>query len=616
MTLLLHVLMLFLLSGGTARDVEDFEKECRGFFANGESPTRFSGPPQYEQICQTLNGVVYYATYYDTINRILVYSAYKFEGIMGCKRKKNWFIEPQGSVDIKLCGEHQALNGDYEKSGFDKGHLAPVYQAQSQSCSDATFTLTNAAPQNPSFNSGQWRVLEENIAKALSEQYLPKKYSVYIVSGVTPGTSKLKNRVNVPSYFWTAYCCLDQNNRCQISRGFIGENKNITPQNTTVNDLKKELANLYKVTSFEVFDSSTVPPMKQKSKAFRINVTCSQFWFSFLCVLFLFYLPKQPCRQSSAMPLIRAGHPQGHAPVHNVGDEILIIHHLILFIMTLLLHVLMLFLLSGGSAEVVKDFEQKCGQFFAGGKSPTTFTGKPQYRQICQTLNGVVYYATYYDTINKIPVYSAYKFAGIMGCKRQNNWYIEPQLDENNAPSDMKLEKDVTIQGLGVRQALNSYYEGFGKDYHKGHLAPVYQAQSQSCASATFTLTNAAPQNSSFNSGQWRVLEENIAKYLSKQCLEKRYSVFIVTGVVPGPKNTQNDKMNMPSHFWTAFCCLDQNNICKISRGYIGENYNITPEEKTVNVLEAKLAELYNKVNPVVNTPPPEFKIFWLPCPA
>ncbi len=64
-------------------------------------------------------------------------------------------------VKIQGLGDHQALNGDYEKSGFHKGHLAPVYQAESQDCADATFTLTNAAPQNPSFNGGQWRVLEK-----------------------------------------------------------------------------------------------------------------------------------------------------------------------------------------------------------------------------------------------------------------------------------------------------------------------------------------------------------------------------------------------------------------------------------------------------------------------
>ncbi|XP_067261202.1 endonuclease domain-containing 1 protein-like isoform X2 [Chanodichthys erythropterus] len=232
--------------------------------------------------------------------------------------------------------------------------------------------------------------------------------------------------------------------------------------------------------------------------------------------------------------------------------------------MTLFLHVLMLFLLSGGSAEVVQTFEQECGQFFAGGKSPTTFTGS-RYMQICQNLNGVVYYATYYDTDNKIPVYSAYRFAGRKDCTRLDKWYIEPQLDDNNQQPNMKLERDVVIPGLGVRQALNGDYEKSG--YDRGHLAPVYQAQSQSCSDATFTLANAAPQNPSFN-----------------------------RGVVPGTQTLKN-RVNVPSHFWTAYCCLDQNNRCQISKGFIGVNKNIPPQSKSVNALETELAKYYN-VNP------------------
>ncbi|XP_067261201.1 endonuclease domain-containing 1 protein-like isoform X1 [Chanodichthys erythropterus] len=261
--------------------------------------------------------------------------------------------------------------------------------------------------------------------------------------------------------------------------------------------------------------------------------------------------------------------------------------------MTLFLHVLMLFLLSGGSAEVVQTFEQECGQFFAGGKSPTTFTGS-RYMQICQNLNGVVYYATYYDTDNKIPVYSAYRFAGRKDCTRLDKWYIEPQLDDNNQQPNMKLERDVVIPGLGVRQALNGDYEKSG--YDRGHLAPVYQAQSQSCSDATFTLANAAPQNPSFNRGQWKKLEKEMAEELENTCLKTKLSVFIVTGVVPGTQTLKN-RVNVPSHFWTAYCCLDQNNRCQISKGFIGVNKNIPPQSKSVNALETELAKYYN-VNP------------------
>ncbi|XP_052401147.1 endonuclease domain-containing 1 protein-like [Carassius gibelio] len=277
MLLLLHVLIVSLLSSGSARVVQNFESECGQFFANGKPPTQFLDP-KYRKICQTLNNNgPYYATFYDTNNKIPVYSAFKFEGLKDCERLDKWYIEPQlddnnASPDMKLekdvkkqgLGDYQALNKDYIKSGHDRGHLAPVYQAQSQSCADATFTLTNAAPQNSSFNRGQWRVLEEQMAKNLSDQCLPKNYTVYIVTGVVPGNNTINNRVNVPSHFWTAYCCLDNNNKCQISGGFIGVNENITPEEKpTVMNLEIELAKLYKVASFELFDSSTEPPAKK-----------------------------------------------------------------------------------------------------------------------------------------------------------------------------------------------------------------------------------------------------------------------------------------------------------------------------------------------------------------
>ncbi|XP_073698778.1 endonuclease domain-containing 1 protein-like [Garra rufa] len=241
---------------------------------------------------------------------------------------------------------------------------------------------------------------------------------------------------------------------------------------------------------------------------------------------------------------------------------------------------------SGSSAEVVQNFESACGQYFANGKSPTKLSG-PQYSQICQTLNNVDYYATFYDTDNKIPVYSSYKFEGLKDCTRQNKWYIEPQLDDNNASPNMKFEKDVKIQGLGNHQALNGDYENSGFD--RGHLAPVYQANSQSCADATFTLTNAAPQDPSFNQGQWKKLEGDIAKDLSNKCIPNKYTPYIVTGVVPGTQNIKN-RVNVPSYFWTAYCCLDNNNKCKISSGFIEDNKKVTPDEKSVNDLEKELA--------------------------
>lgn len=91
------------------------------------------------------------------------------------------------------------------------------------------------------------------------------------------------------------------------------------------------------------------------------------------------------------------------------------------------LHLMMVSVLSGGSAEVVRDFREKCADIFANGASPTILHGH-QYKQICQTLKKKVYYATLYDTDNKIPVYSAYKFNKAIRCQRKHVWCIEPQV--------------------------------------------------------------------------------------------------------------------------------------------------------------------------------------------
>ncbi|XP_036413405.1 endonuclease domain-containing 1 protein-like [Colossoma macropomum] len=266
MNLLTPVLLLLALSGCSSEVVPDFTQTCRAFFANPAGtqspPTVFPGN-NYKQICQVRYNTYEYATLYDTANRIPVYSAYKFEGIKDCDRSDNWYIEPQledrdneaemAPESSMLQIDNQAVNEDYDNSGYDRGHLAPVYHARSPSCSDATFTLTNAAPQDRSFNRGQWRKTERDVAHTLNQKCLPN--SAFIVTGVVPDYNKppLKNRVRIPGYFWTAYCCLDNNLQVKAARGFIGENRNIPVKEMSVSDLDAVLTILYGNRPFSVF---------------------------------------------------------------------------------------------------------------------------------------------------------------------------------------------------------------------------------------------------------------------------------------------------------------------------------------------------------------------------
>ncbi|XP_049326115.1 endonuclease domain-containing 1 protein-like [Astyanax mexicanus] len=264
--------------------------------------------------------------------------------------------------------------------------------------------------------------------------------------------------------------------------------------------------------------------------------------------------------------------------------------------MTLLMPVLLLLALSGCFSEVVKDFTQSCPQFFADPeevRSPPTIFKDPQYKHICQIRENKYEYATLYDTANRIPVYSAYKFQGLIDCTQRNKrWFIEPQLDDPNS-NKKKMESDGNKDQL-PKQAVNKDYEGT-QDHHydKGHLAPVRHASSTVCLDATFTLTNAAPQNRNFNRGIWSNTERNVANILTQEC--KNNDRYIVTGVVPGTDKLK-ERVSIPSHFWTAYCCLDNNRKVIASGAFIGRNeHSSTVEEMSVTELDRKLTVEYSK---------------------
>ncbi|CAG2196588.1 unnamed protein product [Mytilus edulis] len=64
-----------------------------------------------------------------------------------------------------------------------------------------------------------------------------------------------------------------------------------------------------------------------------------------------------------------------------------------------------------------------------------TLKGLVGSTQICQRLGNQYYYATEYDTTNRIPYYSAYTLSFDRCGHRYNGWFVEPQLADNNDPS-------------------------------------------------------------------------------------------------------------------------------------------------------------------------------------
>jgi len=98
---------------------------------------------------------------------------------------------PQGSASL----------ADYRGSGFDRGHLAPAgdmkwdHLAMSES-----FLMSNMSPQNPSFNRGIWKKLEEKV-----RAWALEKDSLYVITGPALNTVKSSigdNSVGVPGYYF------------------------------------------------------------------------------------------------------------------------------------------------------------------------------------------------------------------------------------------------------------------------------------------------------------------------------------------------------------------------------------------------------------------------------
>lgn len=142
--------------------------------------------------------------------------------LRGSQLQAAHFLRTNQFMTDPLAKPHSADDGDYEASGYDRGHLA---SAEDMSWSEATmresFYYSNMSPQAPAFNRGVWKRLEE-LVRYWSEAY----DSVYVVTGpvLTPNLPAIgHNKVSVPRYFYKAV--LEYNARGVQGIGFVLPNQ-------------------------------------------------------------------------------------------------------------------------------------------------------------------------------------------------------------------------------------------------------------------------------------------------------------------------------------------------------------------------------------------------------
>jgi endonuclease G len=101
------------------------------------------------------------------------------------------------SLDLRTAARIEP--GDYTRSGYDRGHLAPNFAIATRYGAAAqreTFLMSNIIPQKHALNAGLWKQLEQRIANA----YPARFGEVWVIAGPVfgPKPEKLRRRVAVP----------------------------------------------------------------------------------------------------------------------------------------------------------------------------------------------------------------------------------------------------------------------------------------------------------------------------------------------------------------------------------------------------------------------------------
>lgn len=112
------------------------------------------------------------------------------------KRKNKFFADPQ----LLLVKMAHASPDDFDGHTYDRGHMAPSDDfAWDQKANDATFVMTNMAPQERSLNRGSWKKLEMTVRKwACTEGELR------VVTGpiVESAPLRMSSQVPIPQKFF------------------------------------------------------------------------------------------------------------------------------------------------------------------------------------------------------------------------------------------------------------------------------------------------------------------------------------------------------------------------------------------------------------------------------
>ena len=160
-----------------------------------------------------------------------------------------------------------ANDKDYSGSGYDRGHLAPASDmVWSEIAMAESFYYSNISPQNPSFNRGIWKKLEE-----LVRTWAIQNDAVYVVTGpvLNTGLNTIGiNKVSVPNYYYKVILDYTEPNIKGI--GFIMPNKALNEQ---LQNFAVSIDSVQKFTGIDFF-----PLLPDKQEELIEKTLCINCW--------------------------------------------------------------------------------------------------------------------------------------------------------------------------------------------------------------------------------------------------------------------------------------------------------------------------------------------------
>lgn len=170
---------------------------CPQHFAQGQPPTVVQPKlnTRTQEVC-----FISYAVLHSGVSRTPLYSAehLKRDNLVLAKKlsRKDSF-----HAETALPASDRSELDDYQRSGYDRGHMAPNADMPNRESQRESFSLANMVPQIHANNAGVWAGIESSARQLATEEG-----DLYVVSGPAFIGNNLKKvgNVLVPTHLWKA----------------------------------------------------------------------------------------------------------------------------------------------------------------------------------------------------------------------------------------------------------------------------------------------------------------------------------------------------------------------------------------------------------------------------